>query len=316
MGLISDALKRAEQERIKKAQGAPAGGAEERDAARQQYPTDVAPVSPDELVDVPPGLHAALSAGGSASIATPEWSPQPQAGISAFNIHESVVAFHDKAAEITEEYRSLRARLTALNTAGENQVIAITSSIPKEGKSVTTMNLAWVISEIKHFRVLMIDGDFRRSSLASMMGISEYPGLADLLRGEARLEEVIRPTPVPNLHIIPAGTTQEFNAAELLSTQKTASILQECKRRYQYSLIDTPPASTVSDASVLGPLCTGVLFIVRMGRTPEPISKSTIRLLQSNNVNILGCVLAGHRESAGRYRRYYYGYHKYYSDPY
>ena len=239
-----------------------------------------------------------------------------EAEISAFSIHESVVAFHDKAAEITEEYRSLRARLTALNTAGENQVIAITSSIPKEGKSVTTMNLAWVISEIKHFRVLMIDGDFRRSSLASMMGISEYPGLADLLRGEARLEEVIRPTPVPNLHVIPAGTTQEFNAAELLSTQRTASILQECKRRYQYSLIDTPPASTVSDASVLGPLCTGVLFIVRMGRTPEPISKSTIRLLQSNNVNILGCVLAGHRESAGRYRRYYYGYHKYYSDPY
>ena len=105
MGLISDALKRAEQERIKKAQGAPAGGAEGPDAARQQAPADVAPVAPDDLVDVPPGLHAALSAGGSASIATPEWNPQPQAGISAFNMHESVVAFHDKASEISEEYR-------------------------------------------------------------------------------------------------------------------------------------------------------------------------------------------------------------------
>ena len=97
--------------------------------------------------------------------------------------------------------RSLRARLTALNTTGENQTIVITSSIPKEGKSVTSLNLAWVISEIRHFRVLLIDGDFRRSSLAKMLGIAEYPGLADLLRGEARLEEVIRPTPLPNLQI-------------------------------------------------------------------------------------------------------------------
>ncbi len=307
MGLISDALKRAEQEQRNKAQSAPI----------QAHSTDdPQPVAPNDLVDIPPGLAAAMGDDKRSAIGAPECNPQPAGGVAAFNIHESVVAFHDKAAEITEEYRSLRARLTALNTTGENQVIAITSSIPKEGKSVTTMNLAWVISEIKHFRVLMIDGDFRRSSLASMMGISEYPGLADLLRGEARLEDVIRPTPVPNLHVIPAGTTQEFNAAELLSTQKTAAVLHECKRRYQYCIVDTPPASTVSDASVIGPLCTGVLFIVRMGKTPEPIAKSTIRLLQSNNVNILGCIPAGHRESTGRYRRYYYGYHKYYSDPY
>ncbi len=307
MGLISDALKRAEQERKNKAQGAP---------VQAHSADDPPPVAPNDLVDVPPELAAAMSDNKHAGLGAPEWNPQPASGVAAFNIHDSVVAFHDKAAEITEEYRSLRARLTALNTTGENQIIAITSSIPKEGKSVTTMNLAWVISEIKHFRVLMIDGDFRRSSLASMMGISEYPGLADLLRGEARLEDVIRPTPVPNLHVMPAGTTQEFNAAELLSTQKTASVLQECKRRYQYCIVDTPPASTVSDASVIGPLCSGVLFIVRMGKTPEPIAKSTIRLLQSNNVNILGCILAGHRESTGRHRRYYYGYHKYYSDPY
>ena len=307
MGLISDALKRAEQERRNKSQSAP---------IQAHSADDPQPIAPNDVVDLPPGLAAALSDDKHSAISAPEWNPQPAGGVSAFHIHESVVAFHDKAAEITEEYRSLRARLTAMNTTGENQVIAITSSIPKEGKSVTTMNLAWVISEIKHFRVLMIDADFRRSSLASMTGISEYPGLADLLRGEARLEEVIRPTPVPNLHVIPAGTTQEFNAAELLSTQRTATVLQECKRRYQFCIVDTPPASTVSDASVIGPLCTGVLFIVRMGTTPEPIAKSTIRLLQSNNVNILGCILAGHRKSAGRYRRYYYGYHKYYSDPY
>ena len=192
----------------------------------------------------------------------------------------------------------------------------ITSSIPREGKSVTTMNLAWVMSEIKHFRVVMIDGDFRRSSLASMMGVSEYPGLADLLRGEARFDEVVRSTPVPNLHMITAGTTQEYNAAELLSTQKTGAILQECKRRYQYTFVDTPPASTVSDATVLAPWCTGALFVVRMGKTPEPVAKSTIRLLQANNVNLLGCVLAGHSETAMRYRRYYGYSYKYYSDPY
>ncbi len=303
MGLISDALKRAEAERRRHTPGSEAGS----------IPGDVAPVPPGELVDVPAGLQQAIDQGPSAAR---DWTPQPAGEDHGFNIHPSVVAYHDKAAEITEQYRSLRARLTAQNTTGENQLIAITSSIPKEGKSVTTMNLAWVVSEIKHFNVLMIDGDFRRSSLANMLGISEFPGFADLLRGEARLDEVIRPTPLPNLHVMPAGTTQEFNAAELLSTHKTAQVLQECRRRYQYAIIDTPPASSVSDASVISPLCSGVLFVIRMGRTPEPIARSTIRLLQANNVNVLGCILAGHRESSGRYRRYYYGYYKYYSDPY
>lgn len=307
MGLISNALRRAEEERGKCRQTA---------AAETPGQGDVQPVSPDELVDVPAGVRGALQRAAETSSEPSAWNPPVGTAAVTFNIHPSVVAYHDKAAEITEQYRSLRARLTAQNTTGENQVLAITSSIPKEGKSVTTMNLSWVMSEIKHYRVLMIDGDFRRSSLANMMGISEYPGLADLLRGEASLEEVIRPTPVPNLFIMPAGTTQEFNAAELLSRQKTAGLIQECKRRFQCSIIDTPPASSVSDACVIGPLCTGVLFVVRMGRTPEPIARSTIRLLQSNNVNVLGTILAGHRESTGRYRRYYYGYSKYYSDPY
>lgn len=307
MGLISDALRRAEQERLKKMHG----------SAAASGTGNVDPVAPHELVDVPKGLVSSLSAGQDSSgsdLKTPEWHPQPIVDPSGFEIHEAVVAYHDKATEITEQYRSLRARLIAQNSTGENQVVAITSSIPREGKSVTTLNLSWVMSEVRHFRVLMLDGDFRRSSLASMLGISEFPGFADLLRGESRLEDVIRPTPVPNLQIITAGTTQEFNAAELLSTQKTGSILQELKRRYHYVFVDTPPASTVSDASVLAPWCTGVLFIVRMGKTPERIAKSTVRQLQANNVHILGCVLAGHRDNSTRYRRYY-GYYKYYSDP-
>ncbi|MCG3137207.1 MAG: hypothetical protein HJJLKODD_01050 [Phycisphaerae bacterium] len=305
MGLISDALKRAEQERRRKSATESAGGAEE-----------VAPILPDELVDVPAGLREYLPGqkDEDTTIMTPDGNSLGDG--QRFNVHPAIVAYHDKAAELTEQYRSLRARLTALNSTGENQVIAITSSIPKEGKSVTTMNLSWVMSEIRHYRVLMIDGDFRRSSLANMLGVSEYPGIADLLRGEATMEEVIRPTPVPNLFLMSAGTTQEFNAAELLSTQKTASILAEVKRRYQYTFIDTPPASTVSDASVLAPWCTGVLFVVRMSRTPEPIAKSTIRLLQANNVNILGCVLAGHRETTGRYKSYYGYYYRYYNEPY
>jgi len=309
MGLISDALKRAEEERRKKQQATPGS----------QMGEYIVPVSPNDLVDVPAGLYAdtdlTIDPTLDGELETLDWQMQQENDPGGFQVDQAAIAFHDKAAEITEQYRALRSRLTAQNTTGDNQVIAITSSIPQEGKSVTTMNLSWVLSEIKHFHVLMIDGDFRRSSLASMLGISEYPGLADLLRCEARLDEVIRPTPLPNLHVITAGTTQEFNAAELLSTQKTGNILQECKRRFQYTFIDTPPASTVSDASVLAPWCTGVLFVVRMGKTPEPIAKSTIRLLQANNINILGCILAGHRERSGRYQRYY-GYYKYYSEPY
>jgi capsular exopolysaccharide synthesis family protein len=300
MGLISDALRKAEQQR-------------EESPARPESAAPVAesaiePVAPDEIVDMPAAIRDALP-GDARGLDDSKPRQVPDQG---FRVDDAVIAYHDKGAEITEQYRALRARLTAQNSTGENQVIAITSSIPKEGKSVTTMNLSWVMSEIKHFRVLMIDGDFRRSSLAKMIGVSEYPGLADLLRGEASIDEVIRPTPLPNLDIITAGTTQEFNAAELLSGQKTGNILQMCRRRYQYTFIDTPPASTVSDACVLAPWCSGVLFVVRMGQTPEPVARSTVRQLQASNVNILGCILAGHCESSSRYHRYY-GYYKYYS---
>ncbi len=299
MGLISDALKRAELQRREQVGEEPAH-------------SDVKPVEPHEMVDIPPHLRSAMSATDETLIERPDWSVRADVDLDSFDISDSVVAYHNKGDQITEQYRALRARLTSQNTTGENQVLAITSSIPKEGKSVSTMNLSWVIAEIKHFRVLMIDGDFRRSSLAKMLGISEYPGLADLLRGDATLEEVIRPTPLPNLDIITAGTTKEYNAAELLSRQTTGAILQECKRRYQYSIIDTPPASTVSDAVVLAPWCTGVLFVVRMGQTPEQVAKATIRQLQASNVNLLGCILAGHSVNSGRYHRYY-GYYKHYS---
>ncbi len=313
MGLIADALRKAEQERLTREQSQTNGC----------QPNEVLPVPPNELVDVPPALREHLSSIEptkeiqsevppiAAGPDTPnELLPNPE-----YIVDESIVVYHDKCSELTEQYRALRARITAQNSTGENQILAITSSIPREGKSVTTMNLSWVMSEIRHFKVLMIDGDFRRSSLAKMMNVPEYPGLADLLRDECRLSDVIRPTPLPNLHIITAGTTQGFNAAELLSSQKIGNVFSECRRRYQYTFVDTPPASTVSDASVLASWCNGVLFVVRMGRTPEPVAQATLRALQANNVHILGCVAAGRCHRTGTYGRYY-GYYRYYKDYY
>ena len=78
--------------------------------------------------------------------------------------------------------------------------MAITSGAPREGKTITTVNLAFTLAEIRHYNTLMVDADFRRSSIARVLNLRASPGLAELLAGEATFPEVVQKTPVPNLH--------------------------------------------------------------------------------------------------------------------
>ncbi|MCK4659180.1 MAG: CpsD/CapB family tyrosine-protein kinase [Phycisphaerae bacterium] len=227
-------------------------------------------------------------------------------------MNEALVAYYDCSSLVSEQYRSLRTRLLSLNQYNEHAVLAVTSSVPAEGKTITAVNLAFTLGEIRHFNVLLVDADFRRSSLARVLNLPKSPGLAELLAGKANYTEVIQKTPVPNLHFIAAGNLNGRSAPELLGAVTARPVFRWFESQYNFTIVDTPPATTVTDAGVIGQHCSGVIMVIRMHRTPEPLTKRAVRLLQANNIPITGCVLVGRTERGAGYG-YRYNYYRYYN---
>lgn len=221
-------------------------------------------------------------------------------------IDPAVIAFHDRYSPICERYRATRARLLSMNPQGMHQIIAITSSIPQEGKSVTTANLGLVMAESGEHKVCVLDADFRRSTLGRMLGCDRRPGLAEVFRGKLTLTEALIPTPFPNLKILGPGNVTAKSYTELLSTPTARDVLSRLRAAFDYTLLDTPPVNTVSDVSMLAPHCDGALVVVEMRRTPEPAVQQAVRTLQANNVKLLGCLLSRFADHRTRYYDRYY----------
>lgn len=314
MGRIADALKRAERER-RSLRARPEG---KRAAA------STAPESAGERADLraKPNLNSQGLAAPAARVESPvnldeapdDFNPPPpEPHFPIEGISESIVPCYQKNSLICEQYRSLRTRLISQNPQGEHRVFAITSAIPKEGKSVTTLNLGCIFAEIRHLRVLVVDGDFRRSSLAKMFNQKTGPGLADLLGGNAEFDDIIQPTPIQNLFLMAAGSTNGQSAADLLSTSKCRQIFQRMQNQFHYTIVDTPPASTVTDAGIIGQMCSGVVVIVRLNYTHESTARNAVRNLRANNVPIIGALVIGRDRPHSQYGYGYgYGYYRYY----
>ncbi len=296
MGRIADALKRAEQER------------------RQGLASQSGSGSATSTL-TPPAARSPIAAPPSSDSS----DPRPEEPVALVEgLSESLVPFFERSSLVTEQYRSLRTRLLSQNPNYEHRVIAITSAVPKEGKSVTTLNLGCILAEIRHLKVLVVDGDFRRSSLAHMLNQPAGPGLADVLSGRASYEEVLRPTPIPNLTLMPAGSTQGRSAAELLTASSSTPVFRRMQNDFHYTIVDTPPATTVTDVGIIGQMCTGVITVVRLHRTHEADAKRAVRLLQVNNIPIIGCLLVGRDSRSGNYGygygySYRYNYYRYYN---
>ena len=293
MGRIAEALKRAEAE-------------------RHAVAAATSPRTPTAVLD-PPRMGEIERLGTPRPAANEDRRSEPVPITEGLS--ESLVPFYDRTSPITEQYRSLRTRLLSQNPHYEHQTIAITSGVPREGKSVTSLNLGCVLAEIRHLRVLVVDGDFRRGALARMLNQEDSPGLADLLSGNANYSDVLRRTSIPNLSFMACGNTDSRSAAELLASATAKPTFLRMKNDFHYVIVDTPPATTVTDVGIIGQMCTGVIVTIRLHRTAEAAARKAVRLLQVNNIPILGCLVIG-RDAGGS--RYGYGndyrYYDYYSD--
>jgi succinoglycan biosynthesis transport protein ExoP len=210
---------------------------------------------------------------------------------------------HDRPrTPISEAYRSLRTALL-LSSARELRVVAVTSAVAGEGKTATASNLAIVLAQLGR-PVLIVDCDLRKPRLHQVFKASNQVGLVSHLTATAELDDIFLPTMVPNLWLTPSGPIPP-NPSELLSSERMQEFLKTVRERFDYVIIDSPPALAVTDATLVGVLADGVILTLRSGKvTREEARLCRDRLLQAD-IKILGAVLNRYQSTqAGMYKRY------------
>jgi len=207
---------------------------------------------------------------------------------------------------IAEAHKRLRTNVF-FSFAGENRsrVIGVTSTVAHEGKSTTSINLAYDIMKAGK-KVLLIDADMRLSRVARTLSLRFSPGLSNILVGENNGEGLVqRAAVLDNLSVISCGDVPP-NPTELLSSQRISVLFETLKKSYDYIIVDMPPVSAVSDALILSKLTDGMIVVVRQGHAEKNLLNDTVRQLKYNGAHSIGFVMNGTRETG----RYYYRYRK------
>lgn len=221
--------------------------------------------------------------------------PQPDEARNVPVTSEEICVVTRPRSQQAEQFRVLRNSIQALNPDGASHTLVVTSALRGEGKSIATLNLAAAMTELPGQKVLVIDGDLHHPSIEDHLGIPRRVGLADLLRGRASLDTVVRPTAIPGVSVLGPGNLPG-NPSELLGSDRMRTVLDRLRQSYSYVLIDTPAAAGVSDASLLGGMADGILMVVRLGSTPRHFVQQTINVLESLGGNVLGTCLTGAEE--------------------
>ncbi len=217
---------------------------------------------------------------------------------------EELAMIHAPRGQIAEQFRVLRNSIVTLNPEGAPRTIVVTSALSGEGKTVATLNLAVAMTELARTQVLVVDADLHHPSIERFLNLPRRQGLAELLRGECSIDRAVRPTSQPGLSIVGAGALPR-NPSELLASERLKTLIASFKQRFSYILFDTPEAMTISDATLLGAQCDGIVLVVRLGSTPRHYVEQTSNLLESMGGNVLGTCLTGANEvdTAARYAR-------------
>ena len=220
---------------------------------------------------------------------------------------------HDEGCQPSEAFRGVRTNLYYSASKQNHKVIQITSPLPGDGKSTLAANLAVCIAKSGK-RVLVLDADFRRPTIARILGVDTatpgVPGLGSVISGKAKLEEALSSTVVDNLFVVPARERPR-QPSELLTTAQFSQFLATVKDQYDFVLIDTPPLLPVTDPSVVAAQVDGVLLALRVRRGVRVAAQRAVERLRSVQAKVLGVVVNGWevdpRESVSTYD-YGYGY--------
>lgn len=205
---------------------------------------------------------------------------------------------------LQEAYKTMRTNLLFALRGNGCKRFCITSCMAGEGKSLTILNLAISIAQTGK-KVLLVDADLRRPSLARLLGEDPIPGLSNVLVGQANMEDAIREEVRTNLDLLFAGDVPP-NPSELLGSEQMQELIENISREYDYILVDAPPVNVVSDCCIIANFLDGIVLLARSGVARKDGVKQAINQLRLTNTKVLGCVLNGVEMSAKKYYRYNY----------
>lgn len=204
---------------------------------------------------------------------------------------------------VVESYKMIRTNLLFLLSQADKKSFTVSSANEAEGKSTTSINIAIAFSQLG-CRVLLIDTDMRRSSVHKKLRISNEKGLSSLLVGFTTLEETVHKIN-DNLDVITAGAIPP-NPSELLASQQMKDLIEKLHTVYDYIVLDAPPVNVVSDALVVAPQTSGIVFVVRDHITQHSQISKALKSIKFAGANTLGLVLNDARNAHKKSSRYEY----------
>ena len=288
MAKVYDALRRAEEQR--------------RDRAGQTTPEISAPLQWE-----PPTAEARPEKpvrSRSAWQRVRGWLPRraaPDEG--AGEINKRRIALLQPDSYVAEQFRSLRGRIDSFAEDRPLRSISLVSALPGEGKSTAAINLALVSAMQIDQSVCLVDCDLRKPKIHQSLLIQPQAGLAEVLTGEATLDEALVKVDDLDLSVLGVRSVPK-NPSELLATGRMKDLIAELSGRFERVILDTPAALQLPDAKVVSDLCDGIVLVVRADKTGEDEVQATLEFIDRRRV--LGLVLNGVRAPQGRYSYYPY----------
>jgi capsular exopolysaccharide synthesis family protein len=251
MGRIHDALQRAEEQREKL--GGARGG----------------PASAQEIFDRAPEPR--------------EFATGPVRGAALRSARRSRVVLSDAESAVTEQYRTLRARIQSIRRLRPLRSIVVTSALAGEGKTTTAVNLALSFGLDLERETCLVDADLRTPSVHRALAELPPAGLAELLDEDAKLEEVLVRVPDTRLSVVPVRSLPA-HPSELLASRRMARLVEELSGRFETVLIDAPPVLGLPDATTLVDLCDAALFVIARGRVSRADLEAALERIDAGKV--------------------------------
>jgi capsular exopolysaccharide synthesis family protein len=223
-------------------------------------------------------------------------------------IAEQLVSLVAPGSIAADQYRALRYSIESLRKDSGLHAIAVTSPSPGDGKTVTTLNLAGALAQAQDARVLVIDADLRKPSVAAYLALDglRSPGLSDALRDPRyELHQIVRHLKGFNLWVVPAGPP-ELAPYELLSSARLDALLREARRDFNCVLVDTPPTLLMPDCRLIQRWVDGLVLVVAAHKTPRKLVAEALG--QLDPAKMLGVVFnADDKPTSSHYGYYGYG---------
>jgi capsular exopolysaccharide synthesis family protein len=207
------------------------------------------------------------------------WQIDAAADLEAGEIDDHLVSLLEPTSFAAEQYRAVRLAIETLRRERGTRVVAISSPGRGEGKTMTALNLAGALAQAPDARVVLVEADLRHPAVARYLGLSAPRGLSSYLLDQGMtLDAIVHRPPSIAFAVVPAGTASSM-PYELLKSPRLGGLLAELRERFDFVLVDTPPALPFPDVGIVRDLVDGFVVVVRANRTPREMLQDTMSVL-------------------------------------